>query len=768
MKQFLRATIVLGLLASVLSFIPFPVMRALGVLNNDPVSATCACFEDDKSDKDNHPEKAKFLQIDGGVGATADQQKARAKAFTDSTDGLKLTPDSEGKVKLLLHLPRKQGATGCDDLVITARIDHGKSPKTIAKRSESPQTESDTNKLDVHFESFDAKDIEFPATLTVLTRLSSESEGNAKACGKFKLAKNCNACGSGSSASGNSSCSATAAPAGGAGSVHFSIPIGVSNHGGQSASLEAHIETLPNPGISALKLVASSDINPTANGSGITGAETASMKALVGAPIGGSSDPKAYSVSVSHGSNAPFRTFKVESPSPNNLYLWTTYDGVTTVMTWTVTEDSEGTTWAFTEGGTAASPDGLRKTLKTIKNGAGIRDETVQILERATYSDAFEVVSDVFQRFTTYSWGDALVAEIVERNGANLKSTWRYFLSGPPEGLLKEYERYDGYKETHGYGPNTHYITSRFAGTNLTVNRSIDWSNDGQTVTKIEAVGGSILSHTWTTTGQGISPYTTTKTFSNSEDFSTRTTTYYPSGSQSAGKVASELHEDGTETTYQYNIDGTALQTTAVHAGRQTVTVTNPQGFVTASITTEPNGANSIVLDHWVATPGQIDSHGRPTQIQHFPNGAAPWTTSTTYDCCGVASETDRYGIVTTYINDKLGRARRPTVWASPRQRFTTAAQSQRSGMARWWRSPSVMSPERGRRSGVRRRNPETWNSFPIRVSITRILLVEDGTGCPLEPDSESSPPSSGAANEPRIDTRTAECSPCPGTLSLK
>ena len=132
-----------------------------------------------------------------------------------------------------------------------------------------------------------------------------------------------------------------------------------------------------------------------------------------------------------------------------------------------------------------------------------------------------------------------------------------------------------------------------------------------------------------------------------------------------AGRAGRISHPDGTATHYHYAIDGPDIPgsntlTTTVSSGKaapdgsgivdgiRTTTVTGRQEI--ALSTTTSDIATGLELSRSDALT--IDSFGRPTTIRHSnSNGSAFAHTTTNYDCCGIASTTDRAGIYTGYDN---------------------------------------------------------------------------------------------------------------------
>lgn len=139
-----------------------------------------------------------------------------------------------------------------------------------------------------------------------------------------------------------------------------------------------------------------------------------------------------------------------------------------------------------------------------------------------------------------------------------------------------------------------------------------------------------------------------------------------------AGRTERIVRPDGTLSLYSYTFTPATAQTTTtvregvptgtdpiaaggITDGTATVTVTNAQGQPISEIVTD--GASGIQLTNTVYA--DFDAFGR-WRLATYNDG----TTSTrTYNCCGLESETDRSGLRTFNIYDSLTRVTRQTVY---------------------------------------------------------------------------------------------------------
>lgn len=136
------------------------------------------------------------------------------------------------------------------------------------------------------------------------------------------------------------------------------------------------------------------------------------------------------------------------------------------------------------------------------------------------------------------------------------------------------------------------------------------------------------------------------------------TTTTYHLDSKNAGMPKKIARPNGTVSLFTYSQDaaGNKLRTvsygvpddagTGITAGTTTVTTNNLQGQSIRTLVTD--AASSLVIQDDRSTPEQIDSFGRPTSISHLGGLGS----SITYDCCGISSQTDRFGATTEYAED--------------------------------------------------------------------------------------------------------------------
>jgi len=149
-----------------------------------------------------------------------------------------------------------------------------------------------------------------------------------------------------------------------------------------------------------------------------------------------------------------------------------------------------------------------------------------------------------------------------------------------------------------------------------------------------------------------------------------RYTDFYTNG-PNVNRIKSVQNPDGTMTLYQYvqAADGSQTNTVATGApdstgsnivdGTTNVTVLGPLGQMVSQTSIDARSGIVLVQDVWT----NYDQFARPQQVTHLDGT----TELTSYDCCGIATTTDRDGVVTAYTYDAMKRPIATTRWVSPR-----------------------------------------------------------------------------------------------------
>ena len=325
---------------------------------------------------------------------------------------------------------------------------------------------------------------------------------------------------------------------------------------------------------------------------------------------------------------------------------------------------------------------------------------------RETVNEEAATVSDIATTWENFPWGWEKTKEVIDpsNGGANLTSTWSFFAPGENTGIpgadetttegygqLKEYVRYDGYKETHHYWPNNHVTISPFAGDDDGLTTTCVWDNNKNTLTTIRTACGNTLSKVEENfVDSYTAPSITTKTYiDGGNPFATpiipgatlaSTETFMPFGQPTnvegwsfGGQPKSIVHPDGTTTTYTYTRHDTGggkdvvQETGTANIGRKTTTTYSRFGTPIRSLEKTYGYSTNIILAHTAVN--LVDDFGRAITTAYFPtvstaaDGAIQasatnpaYTTSASYNCCGLESTTDMHGVKTYHAYDGLRR----------------------------------------------------------------------------------------------------------------
>jgi YD repeat-containing protein len=413
----------------------------------------------------------------------------------------------------------------------------------------------------------------------------------------------------------------------------------------------------------------------------------------VGAKVGG-----VYSVS-----GQPFVTWKVKNPDPSSftrLQIAKTQNGVTDTSEyiWDVPSNS----WSLSTGG------GVRVESKTVTYPTpNSRTETTIVK-----NSGGQVISKVARTYNTFPWAEELVQEVIDPDGAALKTIYAYYDVASkdedrytkvksvtnPDGSWEKYDydssgnkklvlrpwkdltlaaatednsyaTYYTYSNTDGIEVSLHAklissVTEKVAGVTVrktTYARSADNINGEPAVTEVQTVYSSA------TASQATS-----------------TTTYHSSASALlANRVASTVYPDGRKDTYIYekgnyapNVDPSLSRFTVDangQAARETVvhgTADAPAGvaFKTTQETSVLDQFGHTVLQETNVYNGggyeriawsvmDYDDRGHLIQTRRHDGQA----TSSTWSGDQKVSDVDASGVETTYTYDALGRVKTQT-----------------------------------------------------------------------------------------------------------
>lgn len=388
---------------------------------------------------------------------------------------------------------------------------------------------------------------------------------------------------------------------------------------------------------------------------------------------------------------APFVVHRFDNPDAGQVVLTQrlrvteTRDSAPKVFVYAY--DATNETWSLSQG------DGLLVTEEvetTDTNGDTVKTRTLK-------TQAGAVASVVATTLHAFPWGEELIQEVLDPAGAALTTVYEYYSTVPTNdpnyGRLKQRTSPAGSWERYTYdstGRTLKTIRPWLDAAPTTIDEALcrvtetlyDTIADADSDTLPETRTTTIERLLGTETGRSYridwsAPVTlgadTCKRRSDivcvasSADWNatlptppnlvTETLTY--ATGDFIGRTRRTLSPDGTASLITYTLASGTLTTTAssgepntakdaIIDGRETVTLTSPQGQVIGETVTDI--ASALDLSSWTAT--QFDAVGRPTRFDYTDGTYI----ARLYACCGLESETDRIGLTTTYGYDDLGR----------------------------------------------------------------------------------------------------------------
>jgi RHS repeat-associated protein len=333
--------------------------------------------------------------------------------------------------------------------------------------------------------------------------------------------------------------------------------------------------------------------------------------------------------------------------------------------------------------------NGLRKEFETI-SVSGI--DTTKVLSVLNLDGS--TASTVSRTWRVYPWGEELIAETLDPEGAALTTNYAFYdnlsVDGFNYGRLKQRTSSDGSWERRTWHASGRplkvirpFLSSPVSAADSAcrvteyvygVLSDIDGDSiDEQLTTVIELTLGQETSRSyeieWSKAvmlgsdsferRSDIRCVAAGAAWNASGNLTTETLRYV-SGDFS-GRTRRVVNPDGTASLTTYTLATNGELTTvsesgapngtldAIIDGLRTTTVTNAQGYEAQS--SKQDVASTLTLEQWVAT--EFDDFGRPTRMDY-----ADGTYETrSYACCGLSSSRDRQGRVATYEYDALGRA---------------------------------------------------------------------------------------------------------------
>ena len=496
----------------------------------------------------------------------------------------------------------------------------------------------------------------------------------------------CSSC----NASGGATCAGDASQ----GSFTLAIPTAKSNGGMSGGTLYFFTPNMTFPGRAGLTAIMPSDFGITRDGNGLI------TQINTGAGVIDVADgPNPNSITIQHKdlNGLSFRDTVISLVSDGGmpvLRMDSTFDGDTT--RYQQKETAPGTT-VLEKGrvtGTAFNPGTTFNPLYSetlVKNTStpGVEIKTTTIKERASAAGTLQMTREVEETWEKQVYGWVKTKEIIHPSGAALTSTWSYYQPGESTGpgasvegigRLKQHSRYDGYQSFYTYALNPESVTTPYAG-NAAGQTTTTTHNPGtNTDTTITTVGGVVISKTVTAKVVNANEhYQTRDTYTSAGAKLTTVTNYKIQGTDFIHKPIKIEHPDNTLTTYSYSRDASTggyttimdngeanIGKTAVVKGMRTITVKNSRGTTILS-QTQGIGYDTGTADLGNMAVTSVDNLGRALVTAYHADTVVvagdqasatnpKWTTSTSYNCCGVESETDMYGITTYYAYDELRR----------------------------------------------------------------------------------------------------------------
>ncbi|MCU0778118.1 MAG: hypothetical protein MUF86_10695, partial [Akkermansiaceae bacterium] len=450
------------------------------------------------------------------------------------------------------------------------------------------------------------------------------------------------------------------------GSFHAGFNAGVSMQGDSQTGVDAQIDPSSGVSRSSFKSHGTGDAIITRSGNNLDTITTGSAYTKFEDVTGGVK----VSISKTQGGTAN-RTITFINSGTNQITRTSTYGNKSVETVWSHTPASppaQKATWTIVMG------NGARKSVLTREdNGSdpSLRVERLKLYERAAGSTGVAdiLVSDVCETHakTLLGWR-RIKSEVYGTAGDPLTTVWEYY--GPADGLvkaglLKSVTRPDGNTESHDYyttGYTYHTIIRPFAGGTQTALEMRFKSDSGSPSYVYDKVGNNLLSlryDTWTSNGMIRSKHDGTVYLSTSH-------TITPFGADFGGIPSLVSKSDGTRTTQSHSRTNDFRNLTVIHGapaggsgvseGTSTTTARDKNSIIQTRLVTAYGGTGAGTLIEDFRVTASESSTGRPTEAAYFEGTSGEYSISREYACCGLVSETDKYGLVTYHHYDDLGR----------------------------------------------------------------------------------------------------------------
>ena len=473
--------------------------------------------------------------------------------------------------------------------------------------------------------------------------------------------------------------------------VYVRIPVGVRRFGDYKTYLRLQLpaNSITNPGPSALKISSGLGYSHTMNNNGTPSDPSDDYVATLTCQFGYASvaktpilngDSNAYTISLRTSSTASVHRTILFENTGSSFRVSSNYMSKTIITDW---HPKSGTTDTFTmdQGYMNGSTfEVLRSVDKIVSQpDPGTYIIRMKVYERpsnaASNTMPSLLISDREVTYVKYSWSWQVVKRVIDPDNTKLTTTYEYFQSGEMTGpssyagvgRLKSMKSYDGHEELHIYDDYSHTVFTPFKGDVDAVETTVAWDANYLERTYTRKVDGHLVEKNINTYNPSTLTYTS-KDYSSASNFLTTTYEYYPVVANNANSALPKriINPDGTATlisnTQTSSARTTEIKSGAYNSGTQTITqgtqqttVTGIHGAMEASMTTAIGTGSGTILSHAIVY--SADAYGRALTTQYYPiSGSSAFTTTATYDCCGMSSSTDKYGITTYYMRDDLGR----------------------------------------------------------------------------------------------------------------
>lgn len=359
---------------------------------------------------------------------------------------------------------------------------------------------------------------------------------------------------------------------------------------------------------------------------------------------------------------APYSTVTIQNPdgtnSVNRLRVTQTIDSSSKISDFEYFPAENR--WDLAKG------SGARVDSRTkVWNGA-IRTETYVVKDGNS-----QVVTKRTEKFQVFPWGEEKIQQVDDPDGAALTTTWSFYSNSSQDGV--NYGRLKSVVQPHGYWEVYQYDQH---GRNIkTVAQYLDapigspdsacrvttttYADTDPAVAVVETVLGQEVSRRYVVDRPGERRDIRCSTVGAAWNDSNNLVTVEKRnlGGLFEGELKSVKNPDGTMSLCEYSSDGFYKTTTvstgqpnagesAIVDGTRVVTVVDVAGNVFSEESYDI--ASSLLLSSAIAT--QTDDFGRATRIEYNDGTFI----TRVYGCCGLESETDREGIITTFAYDDL------------------------------------------------------------------------------------------------------------------